>query len=86
MSAATPRRKETLDIPCGSEAVARIVMEAIRVEADDGPGDVKTKLAVDGQSLHIHLDAPDEVELKATKFSLLRLSGAARRVAEIARA
>lgn len=82
---ATGRRKETLEIPCGGADVARIVMEAIRRESEDGPGDVRIAMKNEGPTLRIELDAPDEVELRASRFSMLRLSDAARRVAHLAR-
>jgi tRNA threonylcarbamoyladenosine modification (KEOPS) complex Pcc1 subunit len=77
-----PTAEFSLDM--GTPAVARVVLESIRPEAEGGPGSVAATLRQDGHTIHVRLAAPDEVELKATRSSLLRLAEAARRVAEIA--
>ncbi len=73
--------RASFTIPCTDEREASVLLEAVRVEADEGPEGTTTELSSEGSVLNLELTGGDLSGLRAAIHSVLRLLDAARRVA-----
>jgi len=69
-------------VPCVDERDARVLHDAVGVEADEGPDGTMTVLTVVGPVIQVAVEAQDLSGLRAAVHSVLRLLDAARRIAE----
>jgi tRNA threonylcarbamoyladenosine modification (KEOPS) complex Pcc1 subunit len=69
--------RATFAIPCTDSASAAVLVEAVGVETDDGPGGTETSLVLDGLLLNVSITAVDLAGLRAAIHSTLRLLDAA---------
>lgn len=71
--------RASFTIPCADDQEASVLLEAVRVEADEGPDGTTTTLTRDGAVLCLELTGDDLSVLRAAVHSVLRLLDAARR-------
>lgn len=74
--------RAAFSIPCADSRQARVLHDAVAVEADEGPGGTSTQISVEGAVLDVAIQADDLSGLRAAVHSALRLLDAARRVSE----
>ncbi len=68
-------------IPCASPAEARILHDAVAVEAADGPEGTQAILDVNDGTIDMTIEAKDVSSLRAAMQGVLRLLDAASRTA-----
>lgn len=74
--------RATFRLEFASPAEARIVHDAVAVEADEGPEGTTMEMSLDGSALAVELTGADVSGLRAAMHSALRLLDAAQRIVQ----